>query len=355
MRELGEICYESTRSGRPNATALNRKVREIEKLDAQLATARSGGDPGPVPPRPSSPRRPKTPPCSKCANALLASDRFCPQCGQPTPIQRSLKPCPNCNRGVEDAARFCTHCGSSMTAAGRLRVRHPLTGQEVSFDFRPTGAPVPPIESQEPAPVEPPQQPFETETGPAESDPTEEPWTRSLERFARPSDDEGQSFLGRGKELLQQGLAREAAVEFEAAILQNSRDASACYHLGIARFQSGDTDSAIEAFERCVRLDRANADAFNDLGLCMAKKRQWRESLEHYQTALRLRPNHADAHYNLAHLLLEQGEYADAIHHFEQYLQCAPRAPDFKRVTELVSRLRSALRTGRKYDIVTPP
>lgn len=353
LRALGELYYESTHGGRNNTASLQRKLKEIAKLDARMAAARGGEDPGPPPRTTTESRRPAVGPCTRCGAALARSDRFCLQCGQPTPIQRSLRPCPQCNRGVEDVAKFCNHCGTAMNAAGRLRVRHPLTGQEASFDFRPGGALPPQGGSVEPEPVEP--EPVEADAPPyappheavGPDDDGGRRWSHELERFARPSDAEAQGFLNRGLDFLQGGRAREAAIEFEAAILQNPREATAHYNLGVARFKAGDTDSAIEAFERCIRLDRTNADAHNDLGLCLAKKNQRKESLEQYNTALRLNPAHSDAHYNVAHLFIEQRAYPDAIHHLEMYLQFSPRAHDFKRVTDLIGRLQHAARSGR--------
>lgn len=354
LRALGELYFESTHGGRNSTAALQRKLKEIEKLDARIAAVRGGEDPGPPPRATTESRRPAVGPCTRCGAALARSDRFCLQCGQPTPIQRSLRPCPQCNRGVEDVAKFCNHCGTAMNAAGRLRIRHPLTGQEASFDFRPGGSPPPQVGSVDPEPVEP--EPIEVDAPPYApplasadlDDDSGQRWSHALERFARPSDAEAQGFLTRGVDLLQGGRPREAAIEFEAAILQNPREASAHYHLGVARFKAGDTDSAIEAFERCLRLDRSNADAYNDLGLCLTKKSQRKESLEHYSNALRLNPAHSDAHYNIAHLFIEQRAYPDAIHHLEMYLQFSPRAHDFKRVTELIGRLQQAARHGRR-------
>lgn len=348
LRALGAVYYDGARAGKPNAPALQRKVKEIEKLDARISAVQGGADPGPLPPKPlsSETKRAQVSPCAKCGAALTPSDRFCLQCGQPTPLQRTLRPCPQCNRGVEDAARFCNHCGASMNAAGRLRIRHPLTGQEASFDFQPGGAPAPPTDTVEPAPVEPVPHAWE----PAAEEPSdaapETRWSHELERFARPAEREGPAFLSRGRDLLQNDRPREAAIEFEAAILQNPRDAAAHYGLGVARFKGGDTDSAIEAFERCIRLDRSNPDAHNDLGLCHAKKGQRRESLEQYTQALRLNPAHSDAHYNIAHLFIEQKSYPDAIHHLEMYLQFSPRAQDARQVSELIGRLQRSAQRG---------
>lgn len=353
LRALGEIYYESTRSGRTDNKALARKMKDLEKLDARIDAIRAPRPPAPVLRTPPE-RRPAT--CGKCGAELTPSDRFCIQCGAAGPEPRSNgRPCPVCSRSVDEGARYCNHCGASMTQAGRIRIRHPLTGQEASFDFQPAPA-AQPTHSYEPSAVE---------LGPADyedsmmdivddADP-ERNWIRELERFARPSNADVNMCVNRGKELLQLSRYREAAAEFEGAILQNARDPRSHYLLGIARYKSGDLDAAIEAFGRCVRLDRADADAYNDLGLCHAKKGESREAREQYQQALRVNPQHPDAHYNLAHLLIAQTAYPDAIHHLQMYLEFSPRAQDHKRVSDMIDSLQSTLSTGARMDKALPP
>jgi tetratricopeptide (TPR) repeat protein len=361
LRALGEIYYVSARNGSPDARALERKVKELQKIDARIDALRA---PRAAPPPPPSPggasARSKSMTCTKCGARMTAGDRYCLHCGAVGPEPPTAgRPCPSCHRSVDEGARYCNHCGASMASPGRIRIRHPLTGQEASFDFQPAQARAPEGRSYEPAAVELSPAEYHDEMMDIVDDVEagEKSWIRELERFARPSHGDVAMFVNRGKELLQGGRYRDAAVEFEGAILQNARDARVHYLLGIARYKSGDVDSAIDAFGRCVRLDRSHSDAHNDLGLCHARKGEWRLALDHYELALRANPSHPDAHYNLAHLYIQQMAYPDAIRHLQLYLEFSPRAQDHKRVSEMIGKLEVAIASGSRMgaDSVLPP
>lgn len=342
LRNLGEIYYASTLKGKPDSRGLTRKIREIQRLDERLEAMRGAGPP--VKPLPRETRVVRARPCVTCGAALTLNDRFCPQCGATAPAGGpAARPCPACNRQVDATAQFCSFCGASMAQPGRLRVRHPFTGQEVSFDFQHTPAALP-AAAQPDAPSAPEEAPVEEDATADDEAPRQ--WIRDLERFARPSQVDSQAFVSRGREFLQVGRYREAAAEFEAAILQNPRDGRAHYHLGVARYKNGEVDAAMDAFERSTRLDRGNPDAHNDLGLCYVRKGQHREAVQQYQEALRIAPAHSDAHYNIAQIYVQQASYPDAIRHLQLYLQYSPRARDFKQVTEVIDRLRSGQRMG---------
>jgi len=352
LRELGEIYYTSGIKGRLDTRGLARKVKELQRLDQRIeALQASGKVPAAAAAAPRGALRPK--PCVHCGAPLTLNDRFCAQCGRQTAIQAApAKQCPACNRNVDAAARFCNYCGADTLQPGRLKVRHPFTGQEVSFDFQPGAPQMPgggglasPSTSQD---GEPSLEEALAAADFAEPAPPDDraQWVRDLERFARPSQVDVSSFLSRGREFLQVGRYREAAAEFEAVILANPRDGRALYHLGVARYKNGELEAALDAFERSARLDRTNPDAHNDLGLCYIKKGKWREAVEHYQEALHIAPSHSDAHYNLAQLHIQQVNYSEAIKHLQLYLQYSPRARDFKRVTEMIERLHAASMSG---------
>jgi len=345
LRNLGEIYYASSQKGRPDARALARKLKEIQRIDERIAEISQASKPAPR--ARNEPRLVRPRPCS-CGAQVAPHDRFCPSCGATVATAPgATRPCPACNRLVDAGAQFCSQCGASMSQSGTLKVRHPFTGQEASFDFVPAFSEIPtnsrgtldPDAQDEPIEPPPPEEPAE---------PDGRGWVRDLERFARPAQVDSQAFLSRGREFLQVGRFREAAAEFEAAVLQNARDARAQYLLGVSRYKNGEVDAAMDAFERAARLDRNNPDAHNDLGLCYVKKGQWREAIKEYQEALRIAPSHSDAHYNLAQLFVQQMSYPDAIRHLQLYLQYSPRARDFKQVTNVIDRLQLAVATGQR-------
>lgn len=353
LRALGELYYQATAKGKNDKAGIGRCLKELERLDARIESLRAPKLERPLPGGPSSESKRIARIQCKCGLTFAPGDRFCVRCGMPSPQPLgSMRPCPICNRSVAVEARFCNFCGASMTSAGRIRVRHPLTGQEASFDFQPS--------SPRPSPsgaLKPPRHDFD-EPSFAHAEPDFASGTgRDQEHFVRPSHLDGSVLVKRGRELLDGGRNREAAAEFEGALLQNARDGQAAYFLGVARYKCGDIDSAVEGFELAIRLDRSNSDAYNDLGLCYARKIEGGRARENYEHALRLDPSHADAHYNLAHLLIQQMAYADAIPHLQMYLKNSPRAHDFKRVMEMIDQLQAAISSGARMgaESMLPP
>lgn len=352
LRALGEIYYQSAGGGKPDTRALHRKVREIQRLDAQLElvpVARPVAS-GHRPTRVAAPTVPRGRQCA-CGALLHPTDRFCSTCGQPTDYRGGDRRCLSCKIPLDGGARFCRFCGVSTTAGGRVRVRHPLTGQEASFDFQAA-----PVEAGPRVPTLPPpsaqSQAYEMDDEDDEAaseggDPSRQ-WIRELERFARPAQVDGQQLLQRGRDFLTTGRFLEAASEFEAVLALNPREGRAQYFLGVARYKNGELEPAIEAFERAIRMDRNNPDTHNDLGLCYARQSLWREAMDHYTRALAINPGHSDAHYNLAHLFIHQDVYAEAIPHLRAYLQHSPRARDFKEVVDLIEQLEAACAAGRR-------
>jgi lipoprotein NlpI len=344
LRALGEIYYQSARKGRLDTRALSRKLRDIQKIDERLESLRQPKAP-PVPP-PTARTPPPVATC-RCGSSYIPGARFCSACGSELPRPNvELRACPACNMMVEATAAFCTQCGSSMTARP-VRVRHPLTGQEASFEYHPTGsmrADAPPLPSSDPVyDYDAVDELYDGATDPSDK----QAWVRNLERFARPAQVDAEAYINRGREYLHAGRCREAAAEFEAALLQHPRDGRIHYLLGVARYKNGEIEAAIEAFERTTRIDRNNSDAHNDLGLCYAKQNNVREALDHYQQALRANPSHSDAHYNLAHLYIQQMAYPEAIRHLQMYLQTSPHAGDYRTVSDMIEQLTGAAATGQ--------
>ena len=75
--------------------------------------------------------------------------------------------------------------------------------------------------------------------------------------------------------------------------------ADAHYNLGVAYYQKGRTDEAIQQFQDVVRLKPKQAEAHNNLGTALGLKGQTDEAIRQFQEALRLQPDYAEARRNL--------------------------------------------------------
>lgn len=53
--------------------------------------------------------------CAKCGKEILASSKFCPECGEKV-VAAGSAVCPKCGATVKDGSKFCTECGQSLTS-----------------------------------------------------------------------------------------------------------------------------------------------------------------------------------------------------------------------------------------------
>jgi len=62
--------------------------------------------------------------CTNCKSELLATAKFCPECGKK--VENKEKKCPNkvCNRmGLPEAALFCPDCGAKLNKLEKKKIR----------------------------------------------------------------------------------------------------------------------------------------------------------------------------------------------------------------------------------------
>jgi tetratricopeptide (TPR) repeat protein len=84
-------------------------------------------------------------------------------------------------------------------------------------------------------------------------------------------------------------------------------------YLGIAHYEKGNLDSAIEAYKKSVSLNPSYANAYSNLGIAHFENGQIDEAINAFRNAIRVNPMHADAHYNLGLAYGEKGMMREAI------------------------------------------
>jgi Tfp pilus assembly protein PilF len=102
------------------------------------------------------------------------------------------------------------------------------------------------------------------------------------------------------------------------------RCAEAHYNLGIALYQTGKPDEAIEQFQQALGIKPDYAEAHYDLGVALAHTGKIEEAIAHYEQALGINPDYAEAHNNLGTALAQAGKIGEAIAHLEQALRINP-------------------------------
>ena len=164
--------------------------------------------------------------------------------------------------------------------------------------------------------------------------------------------------LATGRKLHQVGRLAEAEACYRQVLAVQPNHADALNLLGLAAYQMGHTDVAIEAIGRaietngqnpgyfsnlgnvfygCGRFDKAVAayrqaisiyprfaDAYSNLGAALEKQGKLDEAVAAYRQAICLKPDFADAHGNLGIVLKEQGKLNEAVTAYRQAISIRP-------------------------------
>ena len=118
-------------------------------------------------------------------------------------------------------------------------------------------------------------------------------------------------------------------------------------NLGVALYDQGRTEEAIEHYLQALRMEPKYLKTYNNLGIALNKIGHTEEAIEYYLQALRIKPDYLDAHYNLGDALIKQDRTEEAIEH---YLQALRIKPDYE---EAYNNLGVALnRQGRTEEAI---
>jgi hypothetical protein len=112
-------------------------------------------------------------------------------------------------------------------------------------------------------------------------------------------------------------------------------------YLGVAFFQTGDTEAAIKHYYNALSM-RPKSDELNYyLGLAFGVQGNLNESIIYLTKAVTINPRFADAHYNLGVALAKQGRFDEGIRHFSEALQLDPGLVEARKALDTAMRLES--------------
>jgi lipoprotein NlpI len=106
--------------------------------------------------------------------------------------------------------------------------------------------------------------------------------------------------------------------------LPDQQLAGTFYNRGIAYFDKGDHDRAIQDYTQALRLNPNFAAAFNNRGNAYAAKDDYDRAIQNYDQALRLDPNDALACNNRGNAYAAKDDYDRAIQDYTQALRLNP-------------------------------
>src|ERR1700755_3276776 len=99
--------------------------------------------------------------------------------------------------------------------------------------------------------------------------------------------------FARAQELHRAGKLADACIIYVRILEAVPEHVNALHFLGVAQFQRGLADSAIELIEQALRIDPEYADAHNNLGNVHKRRGDLARARTHYERALSLSPeNH---------------------------------------------------------------
>ena len=135
------------------------------------------------------------------------------------------------------------------------------------------------------------------------------------------------NYVPYGRELLDQGLEKQAAFAFEQAA-QGSPTSSVLYRLGGLLVRTGQREKARDAYERALALQPDLAEASNDLGTLLAEAGELPAAIGRFRAALAATPEYPDALNNLGYALLLTGHDDEARQLYERALKLQPDFPE---------------------------
>lgn len=135
-----------------------------------------------------------------------------------------------------------------------------------------------------------------------------------------------------GLTLLQEGRYDQAKVAFEEEIREKKNVKKAYYGAGIACFELGEYEEAIQYFDLALRSKAQQTGTIKSfLGACYMKTQQYEKALDAYENALTddTLTDHLEqeAHYNLIAIYERMGNWDAAKMQVEKYVQKYPNDP----------------------------
>ena len=126
--------------------------------------------------------------------------------------------------------------------------------------------------------------------------------------------------------LLKHGDAKGGLRQVRAAAEMNPTDSDIANDFGLALYEAGKWDRAIEEYKRGLKLTPNHVCLRKNISACYARRGRYKEALQHAHEAIRLVPNDPQAHRNLAKLYDAMGNTRDALEHNRIAITCGPAA-----------------------------
>jgi tetratricopeptide (TPR) repeat protein len=135
-----------------------------------------------------------------------------------------------------------------------------------------------------------------------------------------------------GVALFEKGELDLAINEYSAALMINPKYVDARYNLGLAYFKKRDMDAATREFQYIIRTNPTTR-AHYTMGVLFVQKGDLSAAINEYMKAIEIDPNDIKSHFELALAFARKKDFDKAIHEFKEVLRINPN--DIKAHTNL--------------------
>ena len=133
------------------------------------------------------------------------------------------------------------------------------------------------------------------------------------------------AYYSRGLAWFEIGDLNKALNDFTMTIKLSPRHSDAYYSRAFVWDYKGQPDKAISDFTKAVDINPRDADSFYSRGNCWFDQNAHDKAIEDYTQALKLRPDFADAYYNRAVAYYNKGDLKSAFKDAKKALSLAPK------------------------------
>ncbi len=117
-------------------------------------------------------------------------------------------------------------------------------------------------------------------------------------------------------------LARKSTRSSDPASSEDSASlAQKYYESGVALYEAGKLDSAIDAFKQAIRLKPEHAQAHYGLGMALSKSSNYKDAAESYKRAVRYEPEWPEAHFRLGWTYYVLGKVSQSREEYNKLLK----------------------------------
>ena len=108
------------------------------------------------------------------------------------------------------------------------------------------------------------------------------------------------------------------------AALENQKSIKSFIDKGMASYNQGKYDDAINYYGNVLALDSANEAALVGTGNSLFAEKKYDEAITYYDKALKINPKNTEALYGKGNVLFAQGKYKEAIEYYNKILAIKP-------------------------------